>query len=76
MNTFAPPLQTRHSFAPMPEKFVGKINTIGEFGPIYEVERPICQTESGDWLMRITLIESGEATDYLLSSIQEDPEAV
>jgi len=63
-----------HTHTPSPESFVGRINTFG-LGPIYEVGSPIRQTKDGDWLMRITLVESGEVTEYPLSSIMEDPRA-
>jgi len=71
MQTLTPTLPTKTAFA----SILGKINTIGEFGPIYQVGQPIRRLEDGDWLMKITLIESGEVTEYPLSSIKEDPEA-
>jgi len=71
MNTLTAPLPTKTTLT----STLGKINTIGEFGPIYQVGQPIRRLESGDWLMEITLIESGEVTEYPLSSIEEDPEA-
>jgi len=71
MNTLAPPLPSKTSLV----STLGKINTIGEFGPIYQVGQPLRRLEDGDWLMEITLIESGEVTEYPLSSIKEDPEA-
>jgi hypothetical protein len=53
----------------------GIIKTIGQLGPIYEVGEPIEQLENGDWLVEITLVESGEITEYNLSDIKNDPEA-
>jgi len=60
--------------ASSPASFIGRINTFGP-GPIYEVGPPIRQTKDGDWMMKITLVESGEVTEYPLSSIKEAPEA-
>jgi len=73
MSTHAAPPPS--ASAESPHSFVGKINTFGP-GPIYEVGRPLRQQDDGDWLMQITLVESGEVTDYPLSAIKEDPEAV
>jgi len=74
MNTLAPARPTIPAPPSSPESFIGRINTFG-LGPIYEVGPPIRQMQDGDWLMKITLIESGEVTEYPLSSIKEDPEA-
>ena len=55
---------------------VGRIKTFGEVGPKYEVGQPIRQMENGDWLVEITVVESGEKVEYRLSSIQDDPDAL
>lgn len=66
-------MQTATATPPVP---IGRINTIGPLGPIYEVGRPLRQLADGDWMVEITLIETGEVTEYHLSAINDDPEAV
>lgn len=53
---------------------IGKIKTLGPFGPKYEVLEPL-RAMNGDWLVKIRLIETGEETEYRLSHIDQDPEA-
>jgi hypothetical protein len=54
---------------------VGKIKSFGSFGPKYEVGRPLRQLENGDWLIEVKLVESGETAEYLLTHVNDDPEA-
>ena len=44
----------------IPKVPVGNINRFGEIGIIYQVGKPIKQLDNGDWLIEITLIETGE----------------
>lgn len=53
----------------------GLIKSFGPFGPKYEVGKPIHQLTNGDWMVEITLIETGEKTEYSLKHIYDDPEA-
>ncbi|MFC4487906.1 DUF5397 family protein [Tepidiphilus baoligensis] len=53
----------------------GMIKSMGPFGPKYEVGRPLRPTDDGDWIVEITLIETGEKAEYSLKDIIEDPEA-
>jgi len=53
----------------------GKIKRFGEFGPPYQVGRAVRGLPDGDWLVEITLIQTGETTDYRLSRLLDDPEA-
>lgn len=63
-------------FDPAPPNMPGGvIKSFGPFGPKYEVGKPIFQLEDGDWMMEVTLIESGEKTEYRLAHINNDPEA-
>ncbi len=55
---------------------IGIINTFGELGPMYQVGEPIKQLDNGDWLVEITLVETGEITEYNLSHIKDDPKAI
>lgn len=66
-------MQTATATPPVP---IGRINTFGPYGPKYEVGHPLRQLANGDWLVEITLIEIGEVTEYELSHILEDPEAL
>ncbi len=53
----------------------GATKTFGVFGPKYQVgtiQRPL---ENGDWMVEITLLETGEKTAYRLSRVLNDPEA-
>lgn len=54
---------------------VGKIKTFGSFGAKYEVGKPLRQLESGDWLVQITLVETGETAEYSFARLMNDPEA-
>ncbi len=53
----------------------GKIKSFGPFGPKYQVGRALCETPEGDWLIEVTLIETGEKAEYRLTHLLEDPEA-
>ncbi|MFM2344717.1 MAG: hypothetical protein RLZZ210_1328 [Pseudomonadota bacterium] len=53
----------------------GQINTFGEIGPPYKIGEPIKKLDNGDWLVEITLIQTGEITEYSLSHILNDPKA-
>ncbi len=52
---------------------VGRIKSFGPFGPKYEVGQARKELEDGDWLVGITVIESGEQIEYRLSRLLEDP---
>jgi hypothetical protein len=54
---------------------VGKIKSFGSFGPKYEVGEPLYQLDNGDWMIEVTLVESGEKTEYCLAHLNDDPEA-
>jgi len=54
----------------------GTIKNIGDFGPKYQVGTLLRKAEDGDWLVEITLLDSGEKTEYYLSHINNDPDAV
>ncbi|WP_312283904.1 DUF5397 family protein, partial [Candidatus Igneacidithiobacillus taiwanensis] len=45
------------------------------FGPKYQVGRPLRQLDDGDWMIEITLVETGEKTPYRLSRMLDDPQA-
>jgi len=54
---------------------IGTINSFGPFGPKYEVGPALRQLENRDWMIQITLVETGEKTEYLLSHLNNDPRA-
>ena len=53
----------------------GKIKTLGKLGPKYKVGRPLNQLEDGDWMIEITMIETGEIAEYRLTHVNDDPAA-
>jgi len=54
---------------------VGKIKSFGPFGPKYEVGRVIRQLDDGDWMVEVTMVETGEKAEYRLTHLSDDPEA-
>jgi hypothetical protein len=54
---------------------VGKIKSFGVFGPKYEVGQSLRESEDGDWLVEVKMVESGETAEYRLSRLLDDPEA-
>lgn len=64
-----------HAVVAPPTVPVGKIKSFGPFGPKYEVGQVLRQLEDGDWLVEITMVETGEKAEYRLSHLSDDPEA-
>lgn len=64
-----------HVVAVPPPVPVGKIKSFGPFGPKYEVGQPLCQLDDGDWMVEITMVESGEKAEYRRTHLRDDPEA-
>ncbi|RVT51310.1 DUF5397 family protein [Rubrivivax albus] len=54
---------------------VGRIKTFGPVGPPYLVGNALRRLEDGDPLMHVTLVQTGEVTEYRLSRILDDPDA-
>jgi hypothetical protein len=54
---------------------VGKIKSFGPFGPQYEVGPALHPLDDGDWMIEITMIETGEKAEYRLTRLIDDPEA-
>ncbi|MBF0285324.1 MAG: DUF5397 family protein [Magnetococcales bacterium] len=57
---------------PLPK---GTIKSFGPLGPKYAVDALKNRTPDGDWVIGVTLVETGEETDYLYSQMKADPEA-
>ena len=53
----------------------GVIKSFGELGPKYQVGQVLRPLDDGDWVIEVTLVETGEKTEYRLTRIQKDPEA-
>ena len=51
----------------------GVIKSFGLVGPKYEVGKALYQIASGDWMVEIILVETGEKTEYQLTHILDDP---
>lgn len=62
------------AIAPPPIPF-GKIKSFGPFGPKYEVGRALYPLDDGDWMIEVTMVETGEKAEYRLSHLSDDPEA-
>jgi hypothetical protein len=54
---------------------VGKIKSFGPFGPKYEVGQALRPLDDGDWMIEITMVETGEKAEYRLTRLIDDPEA-
>ena len=52
----------------------GRIKSFGALGPKYEVGAPLREVPDGDWMVEITLIDSGEKAEYRLTHIDDDPD--
>jgi nitrogen fixation protein FixH len=55
---------------------VGKIKSFGPFGPKYEVGQAIHRLADGDWMIEVTMVETGEKAEYRLTHMTDDPEAL
>lgn len=63
------------SYTKQPYVPVGAYKSFG-IGPVYQVGQPLRQLDDGDWMTEITLVETGEVTEYPLSMLLQDPDAV
>lgn len=54
---------------------VGKIKSFGPFGPKYEVGQAVRRLADGDWMIEVTMVETGEKVEYRLTHLSEDPDA-
>ena len=64
-----------HAVVAPPFVPIGKIKSFGPFGPKYEVGQPLRQLDDGDWMIEITMVDSGEKAEYKLTHLSDDPEA-
>ena len=54
---------------------IGKIKSFGPLGPKYKVGQALRQLDNGDWMIEVTMIETGEKTEYRWTRLKDDPEA-
>jgi len=54
---------------------VGKIKSFGPLGPKYEVGPALRRLADGDWLVEVTVLDTGEKAEYRLTRLSDDPEA-
>lgn len=54
----------------------GTCRSFGNIGPAYQIGDIVRILDDGDCLMEITLVESNEVIEYLLSNILKDPGAI
>jgi len=54
---------------------VGRVKSFGPLGPKYIVGDPVRQLDDGDWLIEVTIVETGERVEYRWSRLGDDPRA-
>ena len=64
-----------HAVIALPPVPVGKIKSFGPFGPKYEVGQALRQLDDGDWMIEVTMIETGEKAECRWTHLNDDPEA-
>ena len=64
-----------HASATIPLVPLRKIKSFGALGPKYQVGQALYQLRDGDWMVEITLLETGETAEYRLSRLSDDPDA-
>ena len=53
---------------------LGQIKSFGPVGPKYEVGPLLRPLRDGDWMVEVTLVETGEKAEYRLSRLNDDPD--
>lgn len=53
----------------------GQIKSFGAFGARYQVGRALRQIDDGDWMIEVTLVETGETAEYRWTQLTDDPAA-
>lgn len=64
-----------HAVIAPPTVPLGKIKSFGTVGPKYEVGQVLRQLDDGDWMIEITMIETGEKAEYRWTHMSDDPQA-
>lgn len=53
----------------------GGVKSFGILGPKYKVGQLLRPLHDGDWLVEVSLLETGETIEYRLSRLINDPKA-
>ncbi|HUY80470.1 MAG TPA: DUF5397 domain-containing protein [Acidobacteriaceae bacterium] len=64
-----------HTVVAPPSVPIGKVKSFGPFGPKYQVGQALRQLDDGDWMVEITMVETGEKAEYRLTHLSDDHEA-
>lgn len=64
-----------HAVVAPPAVPVGKIKSFGLLGPQYEVGQALNSLDDGDWMVEVTLVETGEKVAYRWTRLRNDPDA-
>jgi Family of unknown function (DUF5397) len=64
-----------HAVVAPPRVPVGRIKSFGPLGPQYEVGQALHQLDDGDWMIEVTMVETGEKAEYRWTHLAADPEA-
>lgn len=58
---------------PSPEDLVGTVRRFGQFGPEYVIEKVLRPLDNGDYLLKISVAETGEEDEREYSFVLRDP---
>lgn len=53
----------------------GAVKKFGPLGQRYEVGKIIRQLENGDWIVEVTILDTGEKVEYRRTLLLQDPDA-
>ena len=56
-----------------PQTLIGTWRRFGMFGPVYEIVAEGEKLPTGDDMLRVRVVETGEELDYKLADILDDP---
>ena len=57
---------------PGPESLIGSFRRFGPFGPVYQVIEKL-RDEDDDIIMKVRVVDTGEAAEYRYTHILDDP---
>ena len=63
------------NFIVPPQVPTGTFKSFGPFGTTYKVGKALRQLEDGDWMVQVTMVDTGEQAEYRLTHMNDDPEA-
>ena len=62
-----------NALGPQSQALIGSWRRFGLAGPVYEIVAVAAPSASGEAMMRVRLVESGEEVDYRFLEILDDP---